>query len=73
FNNKFLQINVKAVNIKISNELAIEQFFDIGMLKQNQKDIIEENQIINSQRSTSNTNKDWSVDDIFFQYNTVFK
>ncbi|CAG8683993.1 10592_t:CDS:2, partial [Racocetra fulgida] len=60
FNDKFLQINVETVNIEMGNELAIEQFFDIGMLERNQKEIIENDQIINSQRPTSNTNEDWS-------------
>ncbi|CAG8849974.1 7210_t:CDS:2 [Gigaspora margarita] len=33
FNDEFLQLNIEAVNMKMSNKLAIEQFFDIGMLK----------------------------------------
>ncbi|CAG8760888.1 17680_t:CDS:1, partial [Racocetra persica] len=73
FNDEFLQINVEAVNMEMSNELTIEQFFDIRMLERNQEEIIENDQIINPQRPTSNTNKDWSVDDIFFQYNTAFE
>ncbi|CAG8731422.1 19087_t:CDS:2, partial [Dentiscutata erythropus] len=56
-NNEFLQINIEVVNMEMNNELAIEQFFDIGMFEQNQ-DIIENDQIINSQRPTSNTNED---------------
>ncbi|CAG8848340.1 12943_t:CDS:1, partial [Racocetra persica] len=33
FNDKFLQINIEAVNIKLEDELAINQFFDIRMLE----------------------------------------
>ncbi|CAG8853397.1 13811_t:CDS:1, partial [Gigaspora margarita] len=33
FNDEFLQLNVEAVNMEISNELAIEQFFNIEMLE----------------------------------------
>ncbi|CAG8848173.1 43229_t:CDS:1, partial [Gigaspora margarita] len=58
FNDEFLKINVKAVNMEMNNELAIEQFFNIEMLERNQKNIIEDDQIINSQRPTSKTNKD---------------
>ncbi|CAG8555114.1 9938_t:CDS:2, partial [Racocetra fulgida] len=71
FNEEFLQINVEAANMEVRNELAIEQFFSIRMLKQNREDMIEEDSVVNPQRSTSSTNEDWSVDDIFFQYNAA--
>ncbi|CAG8851227.1 37613_t:CDS:1, partial [Gigaspora margarita] len=32
-NKEFLQINIEATNIKMENELVIEQFFDIEILK----------------------------------------
>ncbi|CAG8749464.1 19992_t:CDS:1, partial [Dentiscutata erythropus] len=46
------------MNIEMENELAIKQFFDIGMLKRNQKDTIKNNSVVNSQRSTNSTNED---------------
>ncbi|CAG8712819.1 6674_t:CDS:1, partial [Racocetra fulgida] len=58
FNEEFLQINVEAANIEVENELAIEQFFNIRILKQNRKDMIEEDSVVNPQRPTSSTNKD---------------
>ncbi|CAG8786243.1 12957_t:CDS:1, partial [Racocetra fulgida] len=33
FNEEFSQINIEATNLEIENELAIEQFFNIGMLE----------------------------------------
>ncbi|CAG8842362.1 8002_t:CDS:1, partial [Gigaspora margarita] len=58
FNEEFLQINVETTNMEVENELAIEQFFDIGMLEQNQENITEDN-LVNSQRSTDSTNEDF--------------
>ncbi|CAG8566627.1 3491_t:CDS:1, partial [Racocetra fulgida] len=63
FNDEFLQINIEAVNMELENELAINQFFDIRMLERNQMNITEEG-LVNSQRPTSNTNDDWSVNNI---------
>ncbi|CAG8846204.1 14312_t:CDS:1, partial [Gigaspora margarita] len=57
FNEEFLQINVEATNMEVKNELAIEQFFDIGILEQNQENITEDNSV-NSQRPTDSTNED---------------
>ncbi|CAG8535450.1 16435_t:CDS:2 [Dentiscutata heterogama] len=33
FNEEFSQINIEATNLEMENELAIEQFFNIGMLE----------------------------------------
>ncbi|CAG8816559.1 14070_t:CDS:1, partial [Cetraspora pellucida] len=49
FNEEFSQINIEATNLEIENELAIEQFFNIGMLERNQENIIEDYSVVNSQ------------------------
>ncbi|CAG8435299.1 4131_t:CDS:2 [Scutellospora calospora] len=61
FNEEFSQINIEATNLEIENELAIEQFFNIGMLDRNQENIIEDYSVVNSQRPTNSTNEDWSL------------
>ncbi|CAG8620136.1 1746_t:CDS:1, partial [Dentiscutata erythropus] len=66
-NEELLQINDEAVNIDINNELAIEKFFNIKMFEQNLKKTDEDNSATYSQRPTTRTDENWSIDDIFSQ------
>ncbi|CAG8525902.1 34140_t:CDS:2 [Gigaspora margarita] len=65
-------INSESTNIDLFEEEFNEEFLQINVEATNMGNITKDNSV-NSQRPIDSTNKDWSVDDIFFQYNTILK